>query len=122
MATRSTIARLIDGEVQSIYCHYDGYPSGLGVTLREHYTSEDKIEDLFHLGDLSYLTDDIGVKHDFNAPTKGYTLAYGRDRGEVGVGSLIHDTQADWVDYRREQWCEYGYLWTGYEWETYAIG
>ena len=50
MATRSFIAvRNVDGSVNGIYCHHDGYPEGVVATLKEHYTSEDKIRALLAL-------------------------------------------------------------------------
>jgi hypothetical protein len=71
MATRSRIAiENQDGTVDSIYCHFDGYISGVGKTLFEHYDQE-KLEKLLELGDISTLgksTED--------------TEAYHRDRGE----------------------------------------
>ena len=47
MATRSYIGRLTeDKQVFFVYCHFDGYPSGVGTTLRENY---DRPEDVFNL-------------------------------------------------------------------------
>ena len=71
MATRSRIAiEREDGSVKSIYCHYDGYLSGVGKTLFNHYDKE-KLEKLIELGDISSLEDSTES-----------TVAYCRDRGE----------------------------------------
>jgi len=71
MATRSRIAiEREDGSVKSIYCHFDGYLSGVGKTLFNHYDKE-KLEKLIELGDISSLENS----------TEG-TIAYHRDRGE----------------------------------------
>jgi len=75
MSTRSNIGIInADGSVTVIYTHSDGYPDGVGKTLREHYNTEDKVRELLKLGDLSVLgevTDEC--------------IAYGRDRGEKGT-------------------------------------
>jgi hypothetical protein len=71
MATRSRIAiEREDGSVKSIYCHFDGYLSGVGKTLFNHYDKE-KLEKLIELGDISSLENS----------TEG-TIAYHRNRGE----------------------------------------
>ena len=71
MATRSRIAiENQDGTVNSVYCHFDGYISGVGKTLFEHYDQE-KLEKLLELGDISSLGESTID-----------TVAYCRDRGE----------------------------------------
>ena len=71
MATRSRIAiENQDGTVDSIYCHFDGYLSGVGKTLFNHYDQE-KLEKLLELGDISSLGESTID-----------TVAYCRDRGE----------------------------------------
>ena len=71
MSTRSRIAiENQDGTVQSIYCHFDGYISGVGKTLFNHYDRE-KLEKLIELGDISSLDESTED-----------TVAYCRDRGE----------------------------------------
>jgi hypothetical protein len=125
MATRSTIARYVDDGiigVESIYCHFDGYPDGVGRILAEHYTTEDKIDQLMELGDLSVLAEEVGTeKQDFNQPTEGISLAYGRDRGENDVGSIVHSDHDEWIASRANQGCEYGYIWKNGVWEVVEI-
>lgn len=119
MATRSTIARKVGDSIQSIYCHWDGYPAGVGATLREHYTTPEKIDALMALGDLSVLGGEIGIKKNFDTDSlNGECLAYGRDRGEVMVGARLDETYIDYINYRNMQGCEYGYFWNGTEWEV----
>jgi hypothetical protein len=72
MSTRSRIAiENQNGSVTSIYCHFDGYISGVGKTLKEYYTTQAKVEALIELGDISGLE-----------MTPASTVAYHRDRGE----------------------------------------
>lgn len=124
MATRSTIAarKDADGRIISIYCHWDGYPAGVGATLQEHYTTWDKVDSLMALGDLSVLGAEIGIQKNFDNDTlDGECLAYGRDRGEQGVEAKVHETYIDYINYRTEQGCEYAYLWNGVNWETASL-
>lgn len=84
MATRSSITiKELDGSVKSIYCHWDGYPEGVGKILDEHYTDLEKVRELIALGNLSSLGPEIGVKHDFEDRNYSMCLAYGRDRGDA---------------------------------------
>jgi hypothetical protein len=56
MSTRSRIGLVREnGEVISIYCHFDGYPEGVGLKLIENYTDKDKVIDLMKLGSISSL-------------------------------------------------------------------
>jgi len=71
MSTRSRIAiEKESGIVNSIYCHFDGYVSGVGKTLFNHYDKE-KLQKLIELGDISSLKESTID-----------TVAYCRDRGE----------------------------------------
>jgi len=105
MATRSYIGvRNTDGSVDYIYCHFDGYPDGVGKTLTKYYSKMNQVSELMELGDLSVLGEQIGEQHDFDSPVKGWCRAYGRDRGEVNVGvknsnfrELINDQNVDYV-------------------------
>ena len=85
MSTRSRIGiQNQDGSVSSIYCHFDGYPEGVGATLNEHYSNRQKLNMLINLGDISILGENVSTmdEHSFNNPKKGVTVAYHRDRGE----------------------------------------
>lgn len=72
MSTHSTIwIKKKDGTDNGIYCHFDGYLSGVGQTLLDHYQSKEKISELIALGALSSLEIDNGT-----------CVAYHRDHGE----------------------------------------
>jgi hypothetical protein len=60
MSTRCLIAyQKESGEVESVYCHFDGYISGVGKMLVEHYGSETKIQKLISGGDFRSLQENI---------------------------------------------------------------
>jgi hypothetical protein len=113
MATRSTIAiELPNGTVQSIYCHWDGYPSHNGQLLMDHYKTSDKVESLIALGSISLLAPEVsipeGSTHSFESPESGIVVAYHRDRGE-SLTVYIHDSAFSFLKSDVE---EYGYLFT----------
>jgi len=56
MGTRSRIGiELANHTVVSVYCHWDGYPSGNGKILVEHYQDREKVMDLIDGGSMSSL-------------------------------------------------------------------
>jgi hypothetical protein len=116
MATRSRIAiELPSGEVHSIYCHWDGYPSNNGEILKEHYNTREKVMELILLGDISSLrqrvapnADEIG-KHSFDTPIEDVVIAYHRDRGDDYAKPRVN---ADRNEYKNSDIEEWGYLFT----------
>lgn len=115
MATRSTIAiEHRDGTVSQIYCHWNGYPSNNGRILLESYSDRERLEQLMDLGDLSVLGADLGHKQNFDAPMKGWCLAYGRDRNEANCQARPFD---DIEQFKRGGQVEaYNYLFRGGCW------
>lgn len=90
MSTHSTIIeRIADGTYRGIYCHFDGYPKGVGATLLQHYADPAKVSALIDLGDISQLGERVaptpGSGHTSGKAEPGVTVAYARDRGETGV-------------------------------------
>lgn len=86
MATRSNIGIVNgDGSVDAIYCHWDGYVTGVGEVLNRCYRHDSEIRALLALGALSSLGSFInagGVGHSFEEPMDDVCVAYNRDRGE----------------------------------------
>lgn len=113
MSTHSRIAiENEDGSVTSVYCHFNGYFSGVGQTLNDHYQDRAKVQSLIDLGDLSYVSERVapGPKqtHSFGAGAKGVTMAYHRDRGEEFSQQKHRDKEA----FFKGDIEEYGYLFT----------
>jgi hypothetical protein len=112
MATRSRIGiENQDGSVTSIYCHWDGYPSGNGKTLVQHYRDRSKVEALIALGSISSLEESIECPegHTYENPAKGCTVAYYRDRAGQ---SFIQQTDKSVGSYISSDLEDYGYLFT----------
>jgi hypothetical protein len=111
MSTRSTIAiQNKDNTVTGVYCHSDGYVSGVGRTLFENYTHEDSVRELIALGSLSILGTEIGSKHNFNNnDNRSWCKAYGRDRGESDQEANTWDSYQQLINESRQ---DYNYLFT----------
>lgn len=128
MSTRSRIAieDLETGKVRSVYCHFDGYPDGVGKTLVEHYRDRDKVEALIALGDLSVLDAEVappsGTSHKFGDAYPGVTVAYGRDRGETGCETAEDADAAALYAGETETWGEWLYLYRQGVWFVTEVG
>lgn len=121
MSTRSRIGIVNDdGTIRSIYCHFDGYPEGAGATLAKSYLDRSKVEALIALGDISSLDDEVapppGVPHSYGAAARGVTVAYGRDRGESGVGAQDSDDESAFLALSKKTGGEYSYLFKDGAW------
>lgn len=119
MGTVSTIsAKLSNGKFGTIYCHWDGYPSNNGRILIESYTTQEKVDALIALGDLSSLGAEVDCQegHSFDAPAVDRCVAFGRDRGESDSEAVISDSLlGSLIQYGRcgQSW---QYLWDGEKW------
>ena len=126
MSTRSRIGmEMPDGKIKSIYCHWDGYPSGVGRTLESSYTGPKKVEELLDLGDISSLGSfydkEISkadwTKFDESDPVKreelikksaDCTVAY-KDRGE-DCPARIDESEIEFIEKAGRCCEEYIYL------------
>lgn len=116
MSTRSRIGMeftTVNGAhmVKSIYCHFDGYPEGVGQKLMGHYQDREKVKSLIELGDISYLTPNVTPSgpHSFDEPERGVVVAYHRDRGEEYRDPRVDGSMSQFVTSDVE---EYGYVFT----------
>lgn len=126
MSTRSHVGIKEGNKFRYIYVHFDGYPTGVGATLRKHYTDPKKVEELISLGDCSVLGDVLEPERekfdDYKSKVlnENGSLFYGRDRGEKGVEARTQD----WDEYQKEQlndvWIEYIYVFENGKWKGYS--
>ena len=110
MGTRSRIGVMHGDKCKSVYAHWDGYLSGVGATLQEHYDSA-KANHLVALGDISSLKEEIGVEHPFsmydvtpNLSQDEYyekygkmTTFYGRDRKDSGTDFTVDQSYDEFL-------------------------
>jgi hypothetical protein len=121
MSTRSYIGKLLPGgSITGIYCHHDGYPEGVGVTLRDHYTDPAKVDALLALGSISSLGAEIGEKHEFatrSDEVEDVVDAYHRDRGEDLAPPKVYKDISDLrANVSSDMGAEYAYVFTRGEW------
>ena len=114
MATRSRIGlQLADGNILSVYHHWDGYPQWLGVTLNKKFNTRDKVAELIDGGDISCCDSDS----DWNLNEVENHVQYYNDRGENTEPRL----DANFDEYVKNGE-EYAYVFTlDHVWECYAI-
>lgn len=115
MSTRAMIYKQKpDGTLVGIYLHWDGYPDEAGRLLKEHYASEEKVDQLLALGSLSELGEsmDCPEGHSYQSSVQGHCVAYHRDRGEpwASVAPVTKASMAAAMDHA--SCCAYVYVWT----------
>lgn len=85
MATTSTIAvQHADGSVSQIYCHFDGYLSGVGKKLLAHYNTLEQAEALVAMGGASCIRETLET-----------SVFYHRN----GQEDLTVEKYSSWADY-----------------------
>lgn len=87
MSTSCLIAKQVgENDYLTIYCHSDGYLTHTGALLVDFYDTEEKVNQLMELGDLSVLKEKLYPNplqiHNFVDRQECVSVAYGRDRGE----------------------------------------
>jgi len=112
MSTRSHIGILKeDKTVFFVYCHFDGYPTGVGRILREYYDRPERVIKLLSLGNISSLSKTIES-----------TFFYGRDGGEPNQEQIqeTYDEFLPSVGFE-DSGIDYKYLFDEYteEWSCY---
>ncbi|MDL4912967.1 hypothetical protein BL250_03145 [Erwinia sp. OLTSP20] len=110
MATRSNINVKVGDIYHCVYCHWDGYPEHHGPILTAHYNSQELAEKLVSHGDISILDNscDKPEGHSFDNRVDGYTVYYGRDRGEENVSFKEKASPLNQE--------EFSYIWDGEKW------
>jgi hypothetical protein len=107
MATRSTIGIKEGDTVRAIYCHWDGYPSGVGLGLIDNYDSKAQAEALIAFGSISSLKETLEA-------TKAE--AYGNESESARTFTGVQD----WLD-KFDYGVEYAYLYEdGKGWVYFA--
>ena len=117
MATRSRIGLLLDNDyVLSVYHHWDGYPSFLGVFLQQNYTTKEQIAELLDGGDISC----IDSTTDWNNEKVDNYVLYYNDRGEKTEPRLDLNVE-DYIENKLSAMEEYAYLFENGEWICYDL-
>ena len=103
MSTNSVVAYLrTDGSIVSSYVHYDGYETGVGMTLLEHFNDDKSALGVAVGGYYSSLSEDL----------------------DASLNDSVHNEEPEMFDSMEEfetylmenSHLEFGYLWTGGKW------
>lgn len=85
MATRSTIAlEFADGTVEQVYCHWDGYLSGVGDELRSDYSDPFALRELIDGGDMSTIGEPYAARGEAYEDVKARKFRHFDDYVENG--------------------------------------
>lgn len=97
-----------DGKYDAVYCHFDGYPSGVGAILSRSYNTKDEAVTLIEGGDMSALGDT--VKNTAYYKNNGEPLKIRRD---LSIKELEQTAM--------NCWCEYLYIFQDNSWKTTTL-
>ena len=91
MSTNSVVAYLrSDGSIVSSYVHYDGYETGVGMTLLEHYNSDERALAVSVGGYYSSLGEDLNESLNASVHTEEVEMFDSMTEFEEYLLSLIH--------------------------------
>ena len=105
MSTRSAIGMLTwDGKVKAVYCHWDGYPQGVGRTLRDLY------KDVFKVAGL--------INNNKAISSLGKNVKESKFIESDKWQALTFDTPDAMIEHYKTNWCEYFYLFCDDYWKV----
>ena len=98
MSTNSLVAYLKeDGTIVSTYVHYDGYVTGVGLTLLEHYNTDERAFAVSTAGYVSALTENLEKSLEDSVHTELWNVNENREEFEEYI--------------RLDSGLEYVYIW-----------
>jgi len=99
MATRSRIAvELQDGTVKSVYCHNDGYISGVGRDLKNKgFESTDECEEFIDEGDRSTVDRSYKEWRNENCPHQVHKNRNEFFAGDIEEYGYLFTKEGNWV-------------------------
>ena len=116
MATRARIGlELKNGNILSVYHHWDGYPSWLGRILTTHYNTRAKAAELIDGGDMSSAWTNCGWQNETRSETGPM---YYSERSDDCPPRLDQDLCEFLLPDNSE---EYAYLFRNGEWVCYNM-
>jgi hypothetical protein len=108
MSTRSLICIQKGNEIDTKYCHWDGYPSNNGVLLFENYKEEHEVEEL--LVNDEYISSLGETVEDTSYGGEQQNTSYSR---EDNIQLFLEE---DLINDADNCWAEYIYLFKNGEW------
>jgi len=101
MSTRSRIAvELEDGKVLSVYCHWDGYPEGVGSDLINMFPNGSDTSDVIEYikeGDRSTVDMSYKEKRDEDSPNDIVDSANTFFKGDIEEYGYLYTSDEEWI-------------------------
>lgn len=102
MATRSRIGvELEGGGVLSVYCHYDGYPDGVGRRLLEKFpegiTHPKEVEEYINLGDRSTTELSYEEWRGEDCPPQSHRSVRDFFNGDIEEWGYLYTQEGQWI-------------------------
>ena len=79
-----------------IYCHWDGYPEGVGAKLLQSYNTYETILNLVLLGDCSSIVNDVISYHNWRNEDHNIRVEYGHPKGNTGIDYTYYFDNGKW--------------------------
>ena len=115
MGTRSRIGLQLKDQIITVYHHWDGYPSWLGVTLEKKFNTREKVQELIDGGDMSCCDSDT----DWNMNKVEDHVQYYSLRGE-DCPPKLSESLTEYLDLAENTDGEFAYVFDGV-WTCYEI-
>ena len=123
MATRSRIGIVLeDDSILSAYHHWDGYPEWLGVTLKKHYNTDEKVAELIDGGNMSSCWSNRvydNEKQEFVEQDTYSPEYYVKEHKNDDEIPILSKSLGELVEIDMGE--EYVYLWFMGEWNCYSV-
>lgn len=119
MGTSANIIALhSDGRWGVTYVNYDGYPDCVGMMLHDYHSTQEKVDLLLAPGHMRSLGMDSTCPdgHSYRTPAPGFSIYYGRDRGEEDVDTDYYESFAEAWENAKSNGGQYTYAWDGVAW------
>ena len=123
MATRCLIAiPLENGVFVSAYCHWDGYPDGVGATLKEHYTEYNKIMYFILQGAMSSIDKNGNAERYFDMHDNDADIEHSR-RTKSNLPQ-VHNNLFELKSWAFQVNAEFVYIWAERykQWDAHDVG
>lgn len=110
MGTRCLIGCRLNDGIHSFYCHFDGYPEGVGKDLCFHYNSERKVRSLIRN------CEPYGISSLYSTEERTLEERYIND----GTQYPVYKNKTEYV--RNAPFdVEYIYLWEDEQWKIFSV-
>ncbi len=100
----------------------DGSYDTVAPILRKFYNTKEKVEELIKLGNISYLGQEIGHKHDPECPEDNFCIALRRDKAaRCATAARNFENAEDYFEHHYNDVAEFVFLFVDGRWKYKPI-